>query len=529
MQAIKTPLPQLLIAFLVVLSLAARAGSEDRPEPSQLIIEAYDDIPEQIISRYIYGHFAEHLGHCIYGGFWVGEDSSIPNTRGIRSDLVKALRRTNPPVIRWPGGCFADEYHWKDGVGPRDQRPPMVNTHWGMIVEDNSFGTHEFMDLCQQLGADPYIAGNVGSGSVEEMQDWVEYLTFDGRSEMSLLRRKNGRETPWKLPFFGIGNENWGCGGNMRPEFYADLYRRYSTYVRDYSGNHLTEIAGGAGSNNYQWTEVLMRDAGLRMDAMSIHYYVVPNNWRHKGAATGFAETDWFSVMKKSLQLDEVLRRHETIMDRYDPDNRVDLMVDEWGTWYDVEPGTNPDFLFQQNSLRDALSAAIILNTFNSHARRVKMANIAQTINVLQAMILTREDRMVLTPTYHVFDLYQVHQDSQLLPSHLQTHPYRFGGEDLSKLNVSASRKEHTIHVSLANLDPHQDELLDVRLRGARVNGISGQILTADRMDAHNTFEQPDRLQPAPFNHFQPRDEGWSMLVPAKSVVVLKVSTSGLE
>jgi alpha-N-arabinofuranosidase len=382
------------------------------------------------------------------------------------------------------------------------------------------------MDLCHQLGADPYVAGNVGSGSVEEMQDWVEYLTIDDPSEMGLLRRKNGHEQPWKLPFFGIGNENWGCGGNMQPDFYADLYRRYATYVRDYSGNELTKIAGGAGSDNYEWTEVLMRDVGRRMDAMSVHYYVVPNNWRHKGPATSFAEADWFSVMKKSLQLDEVLSRHETIMDRYDPNNQVQLMVDEWGTWYDVEPGTNPRFLFQQNSLRDAASAAIMLNTFNSHARRVKMANLAQTVNVLQAMILTHDDQIVLTPTYHIFNLYKVHQDAQLLTTRLQTRPYEFEGQQIGRLHVSASRKGTKIHLSLVNLDPHQDEPLEVKLRGVKVGGIKGQVLTADEMDAHNTFEQKNRVRPVTFTNFQSTEGGCSMVVPAKSIVVTEISVS---
>lgn len=512
---------------LVAAGTAVALGTQSQTGQSQLIIEAFEDVPQLQISRYIYGHFAEHLGRCIYDGFWVGENSPIPNVRGIRADVVEALRQTNPPVIRWPGGCFADEYHWKDGIGPKEQRPPMLNTHWGRVVEDNSFGTHEFMDLCRQLGADPYVAGNVGSGSVEEMQDWVEYMTFGGESEMGLLRRQHGQAEPWKLPFFGIGNENWGCGGNMRPEFYADLYRQYATYVREYSGNELTEIAGGAGSDNYEWTEVLMREIGRRMDAMSVHYYVVPNSWRNKGPATGFPEKDWFSVMQKSLQLDEVLTRHETIMDRYDPGNQVQLMVDEWGTWYDPEPGSNPGFLVQQNSLRDAISAAVMLNTFNTHARRVKMANLAQTVNVLQAMIMTRDDQMVLTPTYHVFDLYKVHQDSQLLTARLQTRAYKFGEEEISSLHVSASRKGGTIHVSLANLDPHQDEPLEVTLRGVRAGSIRGQIMTGDEMDAHNTFEQKERVQPVPFTDIQSTSEGWRMTVPSKSVIVLEVSTAG--
>lgn len=499
--------------------------SQGADSGSQLVIEAYPDVPTETISRHIYGHFAEHLGRCIYGGFWVGEGSSIPNVRGIRTDVVEALRKVNPPVIRWPGGCFADEYHWKEGIGPKDQRPPMLNTHWGRVVEDNSFGTHEFLDLCQQLGADPYVAGNVGSGTVEEMQDWVEYMTYAGDSEMGLLRKANGQEEPWKVPFFGVGNENWGCGGEMDPEFYADVFRRYATYVREYSGNEMTEIAGGAGSDNYEWTEVLMRDVGRRMDAMSVHYYVVPNSWQHKGPATGFDEKDWFSVMQKSLQLDEVLQRHITIMDRYDPENRVQLMVDEWGTWYDADPGTKPGFLEQQNSLRDGVSAAIMLNIFNSHSRRVKMANLAQTVNVLQAMILTQEDKMVLTPTYHVFEMYKVHQDADLLPTRLQTSQYRFGDDEVDRLHVSASRKDGKLNVSVANTDTRVAETLKVVLRGTQAGRIKGRILTAEAIDAHNTFDSPDRLKPSEFTGFEAVDGGWEMTVPARSVVVLEVET----
>jgi alpha-N-arabinofuranosidase len=358
------------------------------------------------------------------------------------------------------------------------------------------------------------------------MQDWVEYLTLDGNSEMGLLRQMNGQKEPWNVPFFGIGNENWGCGGQMQPEFYADLFRRYSTYVRNYSGNDLTEIAGGAGSDNYRWTEVLMRDVGLRMDAMSVHYYVVPNSWQSKGPATGFGEHDWFAVMKKSLLLDDVLGRHEAIMDRYDPENRVQLMVDEWGTWYDVEPGTNPRFLYQQNTLRDAVSAAIILNVFNTHARRVKMANLAQTVNVLQAMILTEGDRIVLTPTYHVFEMYKVHQGAQLLTTRLETRPYKLQQEEIDRLQVSASRQKGKIHVTLANLHPREHETLEVLLRGVEMDKIKGRILTGDGPDTHNTFEQPDRLRPVPFSNFETFNGGWTMTVPARSVVALEVSTS---
>jgi len=304
------------------------------------------------INKNIYGHFSEHLGRCIYGGFWVGKDSPIPNTDGVRNDVIEALRKIKIPVLRWPGGCFADDYHWRDGIGPYESRPKTVNAHWGGVVEDNSFGTHEFMNLCELLDTDPYICGNVGSGTVQEMREWIEYITFEGPSTLTELRKENGREKPWKLPYFGVGNENWGCGGMMRPEYYADEYRRYATYVRSFSGNKIYKIACGASDFNYRWTEVLMREAGRFMDGLSLHYYTVARDWKNKGSAIDFDERDWFMTMKKTLMMDELVTRHSTIMDQYDPDKRVGLIVDEWGTWHDPEPGTHPRFLYQQNTLR---------------------------------------------------------------------------------------------------------------------------------------------------------------------------------
>ena len=339
------------------------------------------------INKNIYSHFAEHLGRCIYEGLWVGEDSPIPNTKGIRNDVLEALKKIKLPVLRWPGGCFADEYHWKDGIGPLSNRKLMINTHWGGVVENNHFGTNEFMLLCELLGCEPYICGNVGSGTVQEMQEWIEYVSFEGESPMANLRRDNGHEKPWGLKYFGVGNENWGCGGNMRVEYYADLYRRYQTYARNYGSNKLYKIACGPNSADYHWTEVMMREAGAYMDGLSLHYYTVCGTWQNKSSATDFNELEWFSIMKNSLFMDELITKHSALMDVYDPQKRVGLMVDEWGTWHSVEPGTNPGFLYQQNTMRDAVSAGTHLNIFNNHCERVQMANIAQLVNVLQSMI----------------------------------------------------------------------------------------------------------------------------------------------
>jgi alpha-L-arabinofuranosidase len=478
------------------------------------------------ISRHIYGNFSEHLGHCIYGGLWVGENSTIPNNRGIRNDVVDALKRINIPNLRWPGGCFADEYHWMDGIGPRENRPKMVNTHWGGVVEDNSFGTHEFLDLCEQLGAEPYICGNVGSGSVEEMSKWVEYITFDGKSPMAELRRMNGRELPWKVKFWGVGNENWGCGGNMTAEFYADQYRRYATYARNYGSNRLFKIAGGPNSNDYHWMETLMKNIPHDMlNGVSLHYYTIPGTWEKKGSATQFTEAEYFSTIKHTLFMEELITRHSSIMDQYDPKKEVGLFVDEWGTWYDVEPGTNPGFLFQQNTLRDALVAGINLNIYNNHSDRVKGANIAQLVNVLQSIIFTDGDKMVLTPTYYVFEMYKVHQNAALIPLSFKSPIYSWQGDAIPAVSASASKnKAGKIHVTFTNADPHKAVELNIEIRGALPGNLSGTLLTAGELSAHNTFSGPGNVKPVTFSGAKLNRNILTVILPAASVVMLEMN-----
>ncbi|WP_121610885.1 alpha-N-arabinofuranosidase [Mesobacillus foraminis] len=492
---------------------------------NSIVINA--DIEKGKINKNIYGHFAEHLGRCIYEGIWVGEDSEIPNTNGIRNDVLEALKNIQIPVLRWPGGCFADEYHWKDGVGPRENRKRMVNTHWGGVVENNHFGTHEFMMLCELLDTEPYICGNVGSGTVQEMSEWVEYMTFEGESPMANWRRENGRDEPWKLKYFGVGNENWGCGGNMRPEYYADLYRRYQTYVRNYGDNKVYKIAGGANVDDYNWTEVLMKNAHWMMDGLSLHYYTIPGDfWLGKGSALDFEEDEWFITMKKSFHMEELIKKHSTIMDKYDPEKRVGMIIDEWGTWFDVEPGTNPGFLYQQNSIRDALVAGLHFNIFHKHSDRVQMANIAQTVNVLQAMILTEGEKMILTPTYHVFEMFKVHQDAKLLAVDSLVNEYEYKDEKLPQVSVSASKNdEGKVHISLCNID-HKNEAqleLDVRGLGVTAANITGRILTADSMNAHNTFEEPENVKPVAFEQVSVSENKLSVTLPPMSVVVLAI------
>lgn len=504
---------------IIVLLLISSASISAQ---SRLIIEA--DRGQNTISRHIYGHFSEHLGRCIYGGYWVGEDSSIPNTRGIRNDVVQALKDISIPNLRWPGGCFADEYHWMDGIGPREERPKMINTHWGGVVEDNSFGTHEFLDLCEQLGTEPFISGNVGSGTVEEMSKWIEYITFDGESPMANLRRKNGREEPWKVKFWGIGNENWGCGGNMTPDYYSDLYRHYATFSRDYGDNRLFRIACGANAADYNWTETLMRNAGRHMQGLSLHYYTVPRTWADKGSATDFDETEYFTTIEKTLFMDELITKHSAIMDRYDPAKRVGLVVDEWGTWYNVEPGTNPGFLYQQNTLRDAIVAGINLNIFNNHSDRVKMANLAQTVNVLQAVILTDEEKMLLTPTYWVFHLYKVHQDATLLPLSFRSEKYRNGDKEIEAVSVSASKDDSgKIHITLVNADPGKEHRVATQLVGASVKKVSGKIVTSESTNDYNTFEQPSKVGVSDFNGATLSGNDLAIVLPPKSVVMIEL------
>jgi len=484
------------------------------------------DIKKGKINRNIYGHFSEHLGRCIYEGIWVGEDSEIPNIKGYRTDVVEALKKLKVPVLRWPGGCFADEYHWMDGIGPREKRPYMINTHWGGVVENNHFGTHEFMEFCEMIGAEPYISGNLGSGTVQEMQQWVEYITFDGKSPMADLRRANGREEPWKLKYFGIGNENWGCGGNMRAEYYADLYRRYATYVRNFGDNVIYKIACGPSAGDYTWMEVVMREAGHLMNGISLHYYTLPtNSWTgSKGSATEFGEEEWFKTLKHTLVMEELVTKHSTIMDKYDPEKKIGLIVDEWGAWYDVEPGTNPGFLYQQNTLRDALIAGINLNIFNNHCDRVQMANIAQLVNVLQAVILTEGDKMLLTPTYHVFDMYKVHQDAELLSLDFENIDYTYGDEKIPQVSISSSQdKDGKIHISICNLNPSQGVDVDFEIRGTTVKKIVGQVLTAQEMNAMNTFEESDRVKIEVFKDAKLENNHAVCKIPSKSVVVLEI------
>ena len=515
-----------LCTVVAALAAAGPARSQTAPAAAKATAVLRADQPGPVVNRNIYGHFAEHLGRGIYEGIWVGPDSKIPNTRGIRNDVLAALKELHVPVLRWPGGCFADEYHWKDGIGPREKRPSMINTHWGGVVEDNSFGTHEFMDLVELLGTDAYIAGNIGSGTPQEMMEWVEYLTSDAQSPMASLRRQNGREKAWRIPYFGVGNEPWGCGGNMRPEYYADEFRKYNTFVKNYDrANPLARIAAGSNADDVRWTEVLMDVAGTRMQGLSLHYYTLPTgNWGKKGVATGFGEAEWFTTLRRTLRMDEIVTKHSAAMDKKDPGKKIGLVVDEWGTWYDPEPGREPGFLYQQNTLRDALVAALNFHVFHRHADRVSMANIAQTVNVLQAMILTDKEKMLRTPTYWVFEMFKVHQGGTFLPVELQSPDYTVGTETIPMVSASATRSaDGTVHLSLANTSATQAVTLSVALTGVAPKSAAGRVLTAPAVDAHNTFAAPDAVKPVLFNGATLKAGALDVALPARSVVVLEL------
>jgi alpha-N-arabinofuranosidase len=480
-----------------------------------------------IINKNIYGHFAEHLGRCIYGGLYVGENNAkIPNKNGVRTDVIEALKKLKIPNLRWPGGCFADTYHWKDGIGPKEKRPSMVNVWWGGVTENNSFGTHDFLNMCELLNAEPYLSGNVGSGTVQELDEWIKYVNYkEGSGPMAILREQNGRKEPWKVRFWGVGNEAWGCGGNMKAEYYADIYRKYATFMTNWdNSSKIFRIASGASSDDYHWTEVLMKDIpkGL-IEGVALHHYSVID-WNKKSSATAFTEEQYFKTMKQALRMDELIQKHIAIMDKYDPNNKVALIVDEWGGWYDVEPGTNGAFLFQQNTMRDAVLAGATLNIFHKYCERVKMANIAQVVNVLQSVILTNEEKMLLTPTYHVMEMYNVHQEATMLPIEIQTADYVVGTEKLPAVSASASKdKNGVVHISLVNVDMAKAQEITVNLKGLKAKEVTGRILSSAKVQDYNSFENPDKIKPVVFKGATLKNDILKITLPAASIVVLEL------
>ncbi|MDR7270713.1 alpha-N-arabinofuranosidase [Pelomonas saccharophila] len=488
----------------------------------KLVVNA--DQPGPVIHRNVYGQFAEHLGTGIYEGMWVGPDSKIPNVRGWRKDVVAALKELKVPLVRWPGGCFADEYHWRDGIGPRNKRPVKINTNWGGVPEDNAVGTHEFFDLVEQLGAEAYVNGNLGTGSAQEMSEWLEYMTGEGKSTLTDLRRKNGRDKPFRVHYFAVGNEAWGCGGNMRPEYYADQYRQVASFLKTPGHNRPIMIASGGNGLQTEWTEALSKGVHS-VNAISHHSYTLPTGkWEHKGAAIGFPEGEWISTLANVQHIDEIITKNTAVLDKNDPSKKIGFYFDEWGSWYDPDPGSNPGFLVQRNTLRDALLAALHFNVFHAHADRVQMTNIAQMVNVLQAMIQTTKTSMVLTPTYHAFALYTPFQDATSLPAKIENNPvYKVGNVEMPGISATAARaKDGKLYIGLVNSNANQPAELTLQVGSAAPKAVKGKLLTAGAMDAQNELGKPAQVVPQAFEA-QATNGKLTLKLPAKSVVVVAV------
>lgn len=494
-------LPVLLIVFT---SLSAQ-------NPVSLLIS---DTSGPVINRNIYGQFAEHLGRCVYDGLF--------RNGKIRMDVVEALKKIKVPLLRWPGGCFADDYHWKEGVGPLKDRAKKVNASWGMVPEDNSFGTDEFLQLCTMIGCEPYLAGNMGTGSPEELESWIEYCNFKGPSDMASLRAANGHPEPYHVKYWGIGNESWGCGGRMSPETYAPKYKTFANYCKSYPGSPIMRIASGAENDDYNWTEYLLSHISSRwMQGIGVHYYTDAGG-RLEADATAFREDKYFSSLKNALRMDEIINGHAAIMDRFDPAKRIALIVDEWGIVVGDENSSS--FFYQQNSLRDALIAASTLNIFANHADRVRMANLAQIANVLQSLVLTSGDSMLVTPTYHVFDMYKVHQDARSLVVKFNSPDYTYNGARIPAVNVSASRDSNgVVHISLVNIDAAKKITVRTSLHGLPSKSISGQLLTAANFTDINTFSEPNKVHIINFNGAKKEGDELVVEMPAKSIVTLEL------
>jgi alpha-N-arabinofuranosidase len=478
------------------------------------------------IDRHIFGQFAEHLGRGVYEGIWVGRDSKLPNTRGIRNDVVAALKDLHVPVVRWPGGCFADEYHWRKGIGKPDERPVTLNPNWGGVIESNAFGTDEFMDFAQQIGADPYLSINLGSGTPEEASEWLEYMTAPKETTLSKERVRNGHAAPYSIPYLGVGNESWGCGGSMSADHYVEELKRYSRYARNFNTAHpMQRIAVGSDGMDASYTEAVMKAWQHKVwswdiEGISLHAYTV-GKWPPSYRATSFNENEYASFLKETLRMEDQIRISSAIMDKYDPAKKISLVIDEWGSWLLPTPGSTPEFLEQQNSQRDALIAALNFNMFARHAERVRMANIAQMINVLQAMILTDRDRILLTPTYHVFRMYVPFQDAILLPVNMDAGIYEQDGIVLPRLDAVAARtKDGKLWLAVTNIDARRHAVVQIIAAGSK--SVAGETLSAPRFDSVNTFADPRNVYP---RQLSATSVAGKLLIdlPAHSVTVLEL------
>lgn len=497
---------RILFGFAVICVVFVTFAAAQKIE---LTIDASKSGPT--INRNIFGQFAEHLGYGVYEGIWVGPGSKIPNTRGIRNDVVNALKAIKVPNVRYPGGCFADEYHWRKGIGAK--RAVTLNPNWGGVIEPNTFGTHEFMDFLDQIGSEAFLSVNVGSGTPQEAAEWLEYLTTDQATDLAKERAANGHPAPYKIPYLGIGNESWDCGGNMTAEYYLSQLKIYSRFVRNYNpdqqkNDQMLKIAVGPGGGEQrftEWTETIMKgwqnhQWSWDMQGLSLHNYTVIN-WDQKHSSVDFGETEYAQILKKTLEMEALIDKHAAIMDKYDPQKKIALVVDEWGAWYAPLAGSNPGFLIQQNSQRDAVLAALNINIFARRADRVRMANIAQMINVLQAMILTDKEKMVLTPTYYVFKMYVPFQDATFVPVAFNAGTYTNGNITLPRVDaVAAKDKNGKLWLEITNVDPNKTVEIDLNTIGMTAKSAAGETLTAPKVDSVNSFETPNQVVPKPIS-----------------------------
>ena len=478
-------------------------------------IEVLPDEPIGIIAPEIYGHFPEHIGGVVYDGIWVGEDSKVANIDGIRQALVEHMRRLKPPVVRWPGGCFADSYNWRDGVGPRAQRPRRTN-FW--IVDEglrlapdgpqkfdpNSFGTNEFGRFCRLIGAQPYLAANLRSATARDFYDWVEYCNAPaGKTTLSDQRAAAGDPEPFGVRYWGVGNESWGCGGNFTPEEYAAEFRRFTAWVPDY-GVPLRFIGSGPSGGDLDWTRrffarLAERDKGLlgSMYGWGMHYYC---GTAGKGQAVDFTEDDWYELLEKAVLMEPLILKNWAAMAETDPEHKVKLIVDEWGAWHRAGTEVDPAFLFGQTStLRDGLIAALTLDIFNRHADKVAMANVAQLINNLHSLFLAHEDKFAATPNFHIFEMYAAHQGGRSLRTSFSAPAVgaRAGHEaTLPGLAGSASLKGKELILTVVNPHAREAREAEIVVRGAAVQFGRIRVLRSDDIHAHNTFEAPHALEP---------------------------------
>ncbi|ABF39758.1 Alpha-L-arabinofuranosidase [Candidatus Koribacter versatilis Ellin345] len=522
-----------LRTILVVVTLFGLLSNATIAAAQKVQVSIDPSRPGVKIDRNLFGQFAEHLGHGIYEGIWVGSDSTIPNTRGIRNDVVAALKAIHVPNVRWPGGCFADEYHWRDGIGP--QRVVRLNPNWGGVIEPNTFGTHEFMDFIGQIGSEAYVSVNVGSGTPQEASDWLEYMTAAQATTLQKERAANGHPAPYKIALLGLGNESWDCGGNMTPDYYLDRMKVFSRFVRNYNPaqtdkNQMLKIAVGPGGGEERWTE--WTDTVMKayqkhtwswdINGLSMHSYTTVK-WPPAYKSVGFGEDEYAQILKSTLEMEDLVKKHSAIMDKYDPEKKVALIVDEWGSWYAPLPGSNPGFLVQQNSIRDAILAALNINIFARHSDRVRGANIAQMINVLQAMIITDKEKMVLTPTYYVYKMYLPFQDATFVPVTFDAGTYKHGDSTLPRIDALAARgKDGKLWLEITNVDPNQTADVELNVTGFATKSASGETLAGPKVDSVNTFEAPNTVVPKPTSA---RVEGGKVMLKLepKSVTVVSL------